>query len=79
MYHKFFIHSYVNEHLDYFHVHDTVNSAEMKNDIHGVLFWILIYSVYMTGSGIAGSYGGFIPRFLQNFHNVFHSGCINVY
>ena len=48
--------------LSCFHVLAIVNSAEMNNGIH-VSFSILVSSGYMTRSGIAGSYGGFIPSF----------------
>ena len=64
MYHNFFIHSSVDEHLGCFHVLDTVNSAAVNNRIH-VSFSILVSSSYIPRSGIAGSCGGFILSFLK--------------
>ena len=62
MYHSFFIHSSADGHLVCFHVLAIVNSAAMTIGVH-VSFSILVSSGYMPRSGIAGSYGGFIPRF----------------
>ena len=55
---------YVPQLLYPFHVLAIVNSAAMNSEIH-VSFSILFSSGYMPRSGIAGSYGGFIPSFLK--------------
>ena len=62
MYHNFFIHSSVDEHLGCFHVLAIVNSATMNNVIR-VSFSVLVSSGFVPRSGISGSYGGFIPIF----------------
>ena len=77
MYYYFFIHSSVDRHLGGVHVLAIVNSAAVNNGVH-VSFSILVSSGYMARSGIAGSYGGFIPCFLRNLHTIFHSGCISL-
>ena len=58
------MHLSVDEHLGCFHVLAIVNSASMNNGIR-VSFSILVSSVYIPGSGIARSYGGFIPSFFK--------------
>ena len=78
MYHGFFIHSFVDGHLGCFHVLAIVNSAVMYIGVH-VPFSILVSSGYMPSSGIAGSYGGFIPGFLRTLHTVFHSSYISLH
>ena len=60
------------------HVLAIVNSAAVNIGVH-VSFSILVSSGYMPRGGVAGSYGGFIPSFLKDFHTIFHSGCMNLH
>ena len=64
MYHNVFIHSSVDGYLGCVHVLGIGNSAAMNNGIH-LSSSILVSSGYLPRSGIALSYGGFIPSFLK--------------
>ena len=75
---RFFIHSSVNGYLGCFHVLAIINSAAVNTGVH-VSFSVLISSRYMPRSGVAGSYGSFIPSFLRSPHTIFLSGCISLH
>ena len=62
MYHGFVIHSSADGHLGCFHALAIINSAAMNIGVH-VSLSVMVSSVFMPRSGIAGLYDNSISSF----------------
>ena len=78
MYQSFLIHSSADGHLGCFHVLAIIDSAVLNIGIH-VSLSILVSSVCIPSSGIAGLYGSSSSSFLRNLHTGLQSGCAIVH
>jgi hypothetical protein len=78
MYCIFCIHSSVEGYLGCFQLLAIINKAAMNIVKHMSLLYVGASSGYMPRSGIAGSSGTTMSKFLSNCQTDFHSGCTSL-
>ena len=60
------------------HVLAVINGAVMNIGVH-VSFSVMVFSGYVPSSGIAGSYGNFIPSFYKGISVLFSAVAVSIY
>ena len=76
IYHNYFIHSPINEHLGCFHVMAIVNNVAMSIRVQiSLQVSVFVPSGCIPRSGLVGSYGSSSFNFSRILHIVFYSGC----
>ena len=68
IFHTFFIHSYIEGHLGCIQVLSITNKADMNIVEQILLLYDWASLGYIPMSGISGSWGKLIPKYLRNRH-----------